>query len=194
MNADSIDPKDSTDSIDPTYSTDPIDSTDLVAIAKTVRTRGLKGELVAEILTDFPQRFEGLKNVIAVAQDGTRADIKIADHWFQKDRIILRFKGFDSIEKAEALVNREICVPEDEAVELESDEFFDWQLEGCKVIADGEEIGTVTGVMRTGANENLEVTNGETDYLIPFVEAICTKVDIENKVITAELPEGLLDL
>lgn len=154
----------------------------------------MKGELVAEILTDFPERFDGLEKVVGVGPEGDRTDLFLEDHWFQKDRVILRFKRFDSIDLAEELVGLDICVPESEAVELEDDEFFDWQLEGCKVIAEGSEIGVVTGVMRTGGNENLEVANGERTYLIPFVEAICVEVDLENKVIRAELPEGLLDL
>ena len=167
---------------------------ELVAIARIVRTRGLKGELVAEILTDFPERFEDLETVIGLAADGNRRELKLENHWFQKNRVVLKFEGFDTIESAEALLHLEICVPEDEVVELENDEYFDWQLEGCTVIADGTEIGTVTGVMRAGGSENLEVSNGVKNYLIPFVSAICTDVDIENKVIRAEVPEGLLDL
>jgi len=167
---------------------------DLVAIARIARTRGLKGELVAEILTDFPERFEGLQKVTGLEPDGSRRELILENHWFQKDRIILKFEGIDSIEDAEALLQTEICVPEEEAVELESDEYFDWQLEGCSVVADGKVIGTVTGIMRAGPNENLEVSDGDKDYLIPFVEAICVEVDIEKRVIRAELPEGLLDL
>ena len=180
-----------TDSID---SMDSIDSTDLVAIARTVRTRGLKGELVAEMLTDFPERFDGLQTVTGLAADGSRRELRLENHWFQKGRVILKFEGFDTIESSEALLHLEICVPENEAVELEDDEYFDWELEGCRLIADGAEVGTVTGVMRAGGNENLEVSDGKKEYLIPFVSAICVDVDIENKVIKAELPEGLLDL
>jgi 16S rRNA processing protein RimM len=192
--ADSLDSQDSIDSQDSRDSQDSIDSQDLVAIARTVRTRALRGEIVADLLTDFPERFEGLVNVIATDGEGVERDLELEKHWFQKDRVILKFKGFDSIEQAEDLLHLDICVHEEDAVELESDEYFDWQLEGCRVIADGGEIGTVTGVMRTGANENLEVSDGEKEYLIPFVEAICVDVDIDNKVIRAELPEGLLDL
>ncbi len=167
---------------------------ELVTIAKTVRTRGLKGEIVSEVLTDFPERFEGLVDVIASDGKGLEKELELEKHWFQKNRVILKFKGFDSIEEAEDLLHFDICVREEDAVELEADEYFDWQLEGCKVVADGKEIGTVTGVMRTGANENLEVSDGEKEYLIPFVRAICVEVDIENSLIRAELPDGLLDL
>ena len=92
------------------------------------------------------------------------------------------------------MINAEICVPESEAVELEEDEFFDWQLQGCAVeTLDGERIGTVSEVMRTGGTENLVVVNGAKDFLIPFAETICTQVDVENKLIRVDLPEGLLE-
>ncbi|HYP50396.1 MAG TPA: ribosome maturation factor RimM [Pyrinomonadaceae bacterium] len=169
---------------------------DLVAIAKTVRTRGLRGELVAEVLTDFPERFEETKKVFALQADGARAELELEKHWFQKDRVILKFAGFDSIEAAENLINCEICVPESEAVELESDEFFDWELLDCAVeTLEGETLGRVKEVMRTGGTEILVVTGagGEKDFLIPFAETICVEVDIENKLIRVDLPEGLLE-
>jgi 16S rRNA processing protein RimM len=106
----------------------------------------------------------------------------------------LKTSGFDSINESEALINAEICVPESEAVELEEDEFYDWQLEGCAVeTVGGERIGTVRELMRTGGTENLVVINGSKDYLIPFAESICVEVDIENKLIRVDLPEGLLE-
>jgi 16S rRNA processing protein RimM len=169
---------------------------DLVAIAKTVRTRGLRGELVAEVLTDFPERFGETETVFALQPDGSREELKLENHWFQKDRVILKFAGRDSIEAAEGLINCEICVPESEAVELAEDEFFDWQLIGCAVeTVEGERIGDVKEIMRTGGTEIL-VVEGEIegkDYLIPFAETICVEVDVENKLIRVDAPEGLLD-
>lgn len=169
---------------------------ELVAIARTVRTRGLRGELVAEVLTDFPDRFAGLKDVIAVLPSGERRDLKLANAWFQKDRIVLAFEGVNSVEKAEELRNSDICVTEDAAVALEEGEFFDWELEGCKAVTiQGDDIGTVRELMRTGAAEILVVVNEEKrEILIPFAESICVEVDIENKRILVDPPEGLLEL
>src|SRR5262249_51203784 len=104
---------------------------DLVAVARILRPRGLKGEVVAEILTDFPDRFEALKEVTVVLPDAKRLELKIESCWFQNGRIVVKFDGVDSVEGAETLRNAEICVRESEAVELDEDEFFDWQLEGC---------------------------------------------------------------
>ena len=167
---------------------------ELVAVAKITKSRGLRGELIADVLTDFPGRFEELETVIALLPNGERRELKIEKFWFQKERVILKFAGFDSIETAETLRGAEICIPESEAVELDTDEFFDWELENCEVeTVEGEKIGRVKEIMRTGGTEILVVQGAEKDYLIPFAEAICPEVDVENKLIRVDLPEGLLE-
>jgi 16S rRNA processing protein RimM len=169
-------------------------SEDLIAIAKITKSRGLRGEVVANVLTDFPERFENLEMVFAVRVDGARDKLKIEKFWFQKDRIILKFEGIDSIEAAEKLKDFEICIPESDAIELETDEYFDWELEGCEVeTVEGERIGRVKEVMRTGGTEILIVAGAQKEYMIPFAETICTEVNIENKLIKIDAPDGLLD-
>lgn len=167
---------------------------ELVSVAMVVRARGLRGEVVAEVLTDFPERFEGLRDVQAVLPDGTRRELKIERFWFQKGRLVLKFEGVDTVDAAEGLRNAEICVPEAEAVELEEGEFFDWQLEGCEVeTVEGERVGTVRELMRTGGAEILVVEGDGGEFLIPFAESICTDVDVEAKLIRIDPPEGLLE-
>ena len=166
---------------------------ELVAIAKVTRPRGLKGEVVADVLTDFPGRFEDLENVTAFLENGTRRELKIEDLRFQNERVLMKFAEIDSIEAAEEIRNAEICVDETEAVELDEGEFYDWQLERCEVVTvDGKAIGRVREVMRTGGTENL-VVDGDKEYLIPFAESICVEVDIEKKRILVDPPEGLLE-
>jgi len=148
---------------------------DLVAIAKIAKPRGLKGELVADLLTDFPERFEGLIEVTGVGQDGERRKLKIENTWFQNGRVVLKFEDVDSIE-------------------LDSDEYYDWQLVGCNAVTvEGEKLGSVREVMRTGGTENLVVAGETREFLIPFAEAICVEVDVEKKRIVIDPPEGLLE-
>lgn len=167
---------------------------ELVAIAKIAKPRGLKGEIIADVLTDFPERFDGLENVTAVFANGERRELKIENAWFQNERIVLKFAGVDSAEQAEEFRNAEICITENEAVELEADEFYDWQLEGCEVetIAN-EQLGKVRKVMRTGGTEILVVGGDAKEFLIPFAETICVKVDVDKKKIVVDPPEGLLE-
>jgi 16S rRNA processing protein RimM len=168
---------------------------DLVVIARIVKSRGLRGEVVADMLTDFPERFEGLQDVtVRPLTGGAIRQLKIEKFWFQKGRVILKFAGLDTIEEAEKLRDSDVCVPEADAVELEDDEFFDWQLAGCRVeTIDGAAIGEVSEVMRTGGTEILVVAGDGKEFLIPFAESICTDVDIENKLIRVDPPEGLLE-
>jgi 16S rRNA processing protein RimM len=167
---------------------------DLVVIAKLVKTRGLRGEIVADVLTDFPERFDNLEKVFAVKPNGEILELKIEKFWFQKNRIVFKFVDFDSIEAAETLRDCEISVAEDDAVELETDEFYDWQLQDCVVeTIEGVKLGVVKEVLRTGGTEILVVAGETKEYLIPFAEKICTEVDIENKLIKVDAPEGLLE-
>ena len=169
---------------------------ELVAVARAVKTRGLRGEVVAELLTDFPERFEGLENLIAVAPDGSRTRLALEEHWFHGNRIVLKFAGYDSIEESAKLVGFEFAVPETERVELEEDEFYEWELAGCRVeTVSGEQLGTVREVMRTGGVQML-VVEGDAgrEYLIPMAEDICVGIDIEKKLVRVDPPEGLLEM
>lgn len=171
------------------------DDEELVAVARALKTRGIRGELSAELLTDFPERFEGLEEMIAVAPDGERSVLKLENHWLHQDRIVLKFAGYDSIEEAAALVGYEFAVPERDRVELESDEFYDWELQGCRVeTVEGEHLGQVREIMRTGGVEMLVVeTAVSREYLIPLAEEICVLIDVGQKLIRVDPPEGLLE-
>ncbi|HEX8649873.1 MAG TPA: ribosome maturation factor RimM [Pyrinomonadaceae bacterium] len=169
---------------------------DLVAVARAVRTRGLRGELVADLLTDFPERFEGLKRLIAIGADDSCMTLALEDHWLQGGRIVLKFAGYDSIEEASALVGYEFAVPESERVELPEDEYYDWELAGCRVeTVEGTPLGRVREVMRTGGVELLVVEGDASgrEHLIPLAEAICVQIDVDNKLIRVDAPEGLLE-
>ncbi len=166
----------------------------LVAIARVTKTRGIRGELVAETLTDFPERFAQTKRVFSVDPKEQVRKLDLEKFWFHKDKVILKFVGVDSIEQARGLVGCEICIHESEVVELSEDEFFDWQLIGCIVeTVENQRIGEVIEIMRTAATEILVVQGEKKDYLIPFVGPICVEVDVENKLILVDPPEGLLD-
>lgn len=168
----------------------------LVVIARATRTRGLKGELVADLLTDFPDRFQGLTQLFAVPPGGEPWKIELENHWFQRDRVILKFTGYDTVEAATALINHDFAVPESESVKLSPDEYYDWQLEGCRVeTIGGELVGIVKGVMRTGGVHLLMVAGEhEKDSLIPMVSAIVVKLDTKQQLILIDPPAGLLEL
>ena len=170
-------------------------SSELVIIARAVKPRGLKGELVAELLTDFPERFEDVEELVLVSPNGERSVGRLEGYWFQNDRVILKLAGYDDVESAKELVGFEFAVPESERVLLPSDHYYDWELEGCTVKAGSESIGKVQSVLRTGGTEILAIAdeNGK-ESLIPLVDSIVVEIDAAAKTIVVDPPEGLLDL
>ena len=170
-------------------------SDDLIVIARAVRTHGLKGEIVAELLTDFPERFENVDELIIVSPSGERNTVALEDFWFQKDRIVLKLAGYHDIDRAKTLVGYDFAVPESDRVPLEHDEFYDWELEGCTVKVGEKSIGEVRSVMRTGGAEILVISDeAGKEQLVPLAEAIVVKIDPEGKTIVVDPPEGLLEL
>ena len=173
------------------------DAESLVIVAHAVKTRGLKGELVAELLTDFPERFKDIRSLIAVSPQGKRELVSLEEFWFHQGRVILKLAGADSIEAAKEFVGYDFGVPEAERVQLPEGSFYDWELEGCSVVnRDGEQVGKVSDVMRLGGEiETLAVTNAEGKMIvIPMVEEIVKEVDLVGRKIRIDPPEGLLEL
>lgn len=170
-------------------------SSELVIIARAVRPRGLKGEIVAELLTDFPDRFEDVDELVLVSPRGERTTKRLEDYWFQNDRVVLKLADYNDVDAAKELVGFKFAVPESERVLLPADHYYDWELEGCTVKVGAETIGTVKSVLKTGGTEILVVADeSDKERLIPFADSIVVKVDAAQKTIVVDPPEGLLDL
>ncbi len=174
----------------------PADTDTPVIVARAVRTRGLRGELVAQLLTDYPERFDNTPEVIALCPTRPTRTLTLESYWLQSGRVILKFAGVDSIEAAEEFVGCSFGVPETEAVALAEDEYFDWQLEGCRVeTVDGAEVGQVQEVLHTsGVPVLLIKSENGGEHLVPLAKTICVEVDTKAKLIRVDAPEGLLDL
>jgi len=173
----------------------PEPGSDLVLIARAVKTHGLKGEVVAELLTDFPERFEDLYEVALVSPGGEQQTANIEDFWFQKDRVVLKLSGYDDVDAARALVGYAFAVPESDRVQLDEDEFYDWELEGCTVKVGDQSIGQVRSVMKTGGTDVLVIGDeAGNERLVPLAAPIVVKIDPATKTIVVDPPEGLLDL
>ena len=168
---------------------------ELVVIARAVKPRGLKGEIVAELLTDFPERFEDVEELILVSPSGERQNGQLEEYWFQNDRVILKLAGYDDVNTAKELVGFEFAVPESERVVLPEDEYYDWELEGCTVKVGDETIGKVQSVIKTGGTEILRITDeNDKERLVPLVDSIVVEIDTAGKLIVVDPPDGLLDL
>jgi 16S rRNA processing protein RimM len=176
---------------------DDLNSLELVTVARVAKARGVKGEVAADLLTDFPERFGRLGELIAVFPGGRRARLALEGHRLHGDRVLLKLGGYDSPEDAAQLAGCVLAVPEGEAVELEEGEFYDWQLEGCRAeTVEGRRLGTVREVLHTGGEAPVLVIRDEDEreHLVPLAESICVEIDTGAKLIRVDAPEGLLEI
>jgi 16S rRNA processing protein RimM len=185
-----------------------------IVLAELLRPQGRKGEILAELLSDFPERFETHPRVFLAAPgfSGTESQARPIDvlaHWLpvgrNQGRIVLHFAGIDSISAAETLAGLQVIVPREERVPLDEDASYISDLVGCTVYDRGHPAGTVQDVQFAttpdGARKLDEAApllvlhspqGGE--ILIPFARDFVVSVDIEARRIEMTLPEGLLDL
>jgi 16S rRNA processing protein RimM len=168
----------------------------LVVIGEIARPHGLHGEMRVTPLTDHPERFEAVTDCVLwdPARD-TRQRCRITRARRQGAAVLLSLAGCDTIEAAGALVGRLVALPEAEALPLPPGQFYPWQLEGCRVLTeDGREVGRVTRVEQSAAQDLWVVSDGAREWLIPAVAEIVLEVDVAGGRVVIRPPDGLLEL
>jgi 16S rRNA processing protein RimM len=153
-----------------------------------VRTRGIKGELVAAPLSPDPGR---AREVFI----GDRS-YEVERFWIHQEQPVFKFRGVDSMSDAEKLVGQLVTIPKEQRLELPQCEYYQSDLIGAAVVdVSGRILGVLDDWQELGGQTLLAVKRaGGGELLIPFNHAICKVVDVEGKSITVDLPEGLEDL
>ncbi len=191
-----------------------------VALAHILRPRGNKGEVAAELLTDFPQRLTGLRE--AFVGDGRQTSaprpIQIKACWLSQNhpgQAVFHFEGCTSIDDAEKFRGEDVFLPIEQRVSLPAGQYFVSDLVGCSVFEAAREaspvasspcsmstapllLGSVTDVQSTGEGISgtplLVVDTRKGELLIPLAEDICTNINPAARRIDVLLPEGLREL
>ncbi|MBS4804709.1 16S rRNA processing protein RimM [Clostridium sartagoforme] len=152
---------------------------DILRVGKIVNTHGLKGEVKVIPLTDDPKRYNDLEFVLI---DGVER--KIQGVKYQKDRVIVKVEGINSIEEAEKYKNKYMEIPREYAVPLEEDSYYIADIIGCTVYdTNGKDLGKIFDVIQTKNNDVYWIKKPK-ELLIPVLLEIVTDIDVENKKIT----------
>jgi 16S rRNA processing protein RimM len=191
-----------------------------VLVARILRARGNKGEVAAELLTDFPERLTKLKEVFIGPAGGKLEprSVVVKSCWLSQNhrgQAVFHFDRVNSISEAEKYRGLEVLLPFEQRVTLPAGQYFVSDLMGCLVFENpasppvvasspcslGEApslLGTVRDVQIPGEDfpgtPLLEVETAQGDILIPLAVDICTKIDTSARRIDVILPDGLRDL
>ncbi len=171
---------------------------DWVIVARIVRPQGRHGEAIADLLTDFPERFADRKRLFLLQAKTAPRPVELEDHWLHQGRIVLKFAGIDSINDVEPLRGLEVAIPKTERAPLEDGAVYIADLIGCTLFDSraGVEVGKISDVDRESTATPLLVVETVKlgQVLVPFAKAFQPEINLENRRISMELPEGLLEL
>src|SRR5689334_10043226 len=163
---------------------------DLIAVARIARPQGIRGEVIANLLTDFPERFARLDEVHLAWPSGAVERRALEASRLQNGRVVLKLKGCDTRTEAETLRNARVMLTRAKLVKLPADTFYDFDLLDCAVTTTaGQPVGKVIEVRKYGAAPLLAVKSDEgRELLIPLTNSICPEVDIAQKRIVIDPP------
>jgi 16S rRNA processing protein RimM len=162
-----------------------------LVVGQVAKPHGVRGDVRVILHTDLPERFTWLEEIYIGEKEPRPISIEYVR--FHKNWVLLKLDGYDDRNAAESLRGQLLQVREDQAIPLEEDEYFLFQLIGLAVIGDdGSHLGELVQVIETGANNVFVVHGPQGEILIPDIADVVQDIDFANSQITVNLPPGLL--
>jgi 16S rRNA processing protein RimM len=180
-----------------------------VWLARIRRPQGRKGEVFADILTDFPEKFADRRRLWLISdpdsprQKANQAprEAELQAHWLHKGGVVLHFAQSNSISDAEALAGLIVAIPLTERAPLSDDEVYIADLIGCTLFnvagPAAVEVGRIGNVDRKAGPVALLIVLSavsEEEILVPFAKSYLRRIDLAAKCVEMALPDGLVDL
>lgn len=169
-----------------------------ITIGRIAGTHGVRGRMLLLPLTDYPERFLDMEELVLELPGKPRRTLKVTEMtpYSNKGTFFLSAEGVNDRDAAESYKNWFVTVADDERVELSEDEFWIDDIIGLETVesGSGNSLGTVEEVMQTGSNDVYLIRTPQGELRpIPATEQAIDKVDLENRKIMVTIPEGLWD-
>ncbi len=166
----------------------------LLEIGKIVNTHGLRGEVKVVPWMDYPEDFEELENIFIKTRKEMKP-VEIENVRYQKNNLIVKFKGFDDINDIEQYKGCILYADREELGELPEGVHYIVDLIGLDVVnEEGEKLGVLADVFNTGANDVYDVKReGKKNLLLPVIDEVVKEINVEGGTITVHVMEGLDD-
>lgn len=169
------------------------DLPETISVGRVLRPHGVRGEVVVEVLSDVPGRFKKGSKVTGVREGARPLPLAVVTGRVHKSGAVVRFEGYDSRERAEELRGLDLEIPRSEVPKAKRGTYYHFELLGCLVREDGQELGKVVEVLEDGGGLMLIVEGEGRRVPVPFVKEILRKVDVAAGRIDVALPEGLVE-
>lgn len=164
-----------------------------LVIGQIMKPHGVRGEVRVRPYTDDPTRFTWLKTAYLGHDDEQPTAYAVATARMHQDVALLRFEGIDDRDAADSLRGLVVYVPLEDAIPLEEDEYYLFELEGMSVVTvTGEALGTLVSVIETKANNVFVVQGPRGEVLLPDIADVVKEIDFDNGRILIDPLPGLL--
>jgi 16S rRNA processing protein RimM len=169
----------------------PIGEPDFLVVGKLRRPHGVHGEILMDVYTDFPERLEAGVTVYLGPQ---HMPVQIRNTRWQAPAMLVAFARYGSREEVGELRNLLVHVRADDRPPLSEGEYYHHQVLGMQVVEEsGENLGVLSGILETGANDVFIVTTQEgREILLPATEDVLLEIDLERKQMRVHLLPGLI--
>lgn len=168
---------------------------DMALVGRIARAHGLRGQVIVNLETDFPEeRFQPGAELF-VERGGRVEPLTVTTVRFHRDRPVIGLRGVESMTAADALAGLELRVPVNALAALPDGVFYRHDLIGCRVeTMSGRDLGVVADVEGSMAGSRLVIDGSGGEVLIPLAAEICREIDAAGKRIVIDPPEGLIEL
>jgi 16S rRNA processing protein RimM len=167
----------------------------MAVVGRIARAHGIKGQVIVNLETDFPEARFRQGAELFVNRGGGLESLTVTTVRFHRGRPVIGLLGVDDMNAADGLAGLELRVPVEWLAALPDGTFYRHDLIGCTVeTGSGSPVGVVRDVEGDIGRSCLVVETELGDVLVPLAWEICTTIDVPGKRIVIVPPEGLLEL
>jgi 16S rRNA processing protein RimM len=166
---------------------------DCYQLGYVIKTHGLKGEVQILLDVDDPSQYQKLESMF-VLRNNSLVPFFIEHIQVIGKKAILKLEDIENIDEAKVFVSNEIYLPLALLPPIEDGGYYLHQLVGMELHDKGNAIGDVTEIYEMGPQNMISILHQGKEVLVPLIDEIIKKVDLERNVIDADLPEGLVDV
>jgi 16S rRNA processing protein RimM len=165
---------------------------ELFIIGKIVKTSGLNGRLKVVSYLESNETLQFLEEAYLRQGEDERGPFKLKNIRGRGNNFLVEIEGIEDITSARSFLGWYFLIPVDKLKKLPEDEYYWRDIEGLKVVTEeGENLGRIETIFRTGSNDVYVVTGGEREIFLPGIADVIRKIDIDQGVMVVRLLKGL---
>jgi 16S rRNA processing protein RimM len=164
----------------------------LFEIGEILKSHGLKGRMKVKSYVEMSKNLSSIPEVVIVTEKNESKRFEVRKITFHRTFFFLELESINTVDAADGFVGSRVLIQEDKLEGLSVDEYYWRDLIGLNVITEeGRFLGIIENIFQTGSNDVYVCGRGERELLLPAIQDVILKVDLEKKEMVVRLLDGL---